>query len=544
MRKTRIVPILLFTIVLSSCGLAQYKRGSSSSSSASSASSSNSSSSGASSIFSYTPSPTDRAVDFYAINDFHGAVKEKGNQMGILNLGTYLKGKKAQGNTVLINSGDGFQGSVESNYNRGALLADCWNDIKFDCFTLGNHEFDWGQDPIKENKARASTLDGYKTPYLCANVYDWDPTSKAAGSTHRDDLGDLYTVRTLDNGLKVGIVGVIGSDQWASICSSFVSDITFIDPVEVIKNVSDTLRVQENCDVVVASVHAGQDTVLNTGLTDISTVSGKRYVDAVFCAHTHRLESATENGVIFTQNDDKGENISKITLKVDANGSVYTSGNLSTIATNAVKAEVNGNYDATIKSITDSYLAECATLADEVLTTFSGRFYSSDVLPMLVTDAMVEACDEAEIKIDIAMCNSARASLYSGSHTYGDLYEALPFDNTVYVMSVSGDDIINEAKYNLFTRVTKDAIVSGKTYTIAVIDYLAVHQNAYTHSYNYFPSGDFKNAKIITKSNGVPYLYRDITADYLRKRETVYSSNYSKDTWNHDASSLGTSYTE
>lgn len=45
-----------------------------------------------------------------------------------------------------------FQGSIYSNSNYGEFLAKCMNNIGFDCFTLGNHEFDWGQKYIQKNR--------------------------------------------------------------------------------------------------------------------------------------------------------------------------------------------------------------------------------------------------------------------------------------------------------------------------------------------------------------------------------------------------------
>ena len=95
--------------------------------------------------------PSERTVTFYAVNDFHGAVKQNmsNDEPGILSLGSFLKEKGVDGDTLLINSGDMFQGAIESNYNRGKLLTDCLNSIEFDCFTLGNHEFDWGHEAIR-----------------------------------------------------------------------------------------------------------------------------------------------------------------------------------------------------------------------------------------------------------------------------------------------------------------------------------------------------------------------------------------------------------
>ena len=116
------------------------------------------------------------------------------------------------------------------------------------------------------------------------------------------------------------------------------------------------------------------------------------------------------------------------------------------------------------------------------------------------------------------MVNSARSSL-SGEITYSDLYNAIPFDNVVYVANVLGREILNEVKYGVsFWRVDGQAIESNKYYKIAVLDYLLYHQNE-KREYNYFPSAfassnAFKPVAL-TKEGVEAYNYRLITRDYL-----------------------------
>ena len=149
-----------------------------------SSSSTSSSSIENSSIQENNPVIEDKFVDLYAINDFHGSVNENGNERGILKVGTYLKQKRKQDNTLVLSSGDMWQGSIESNYNRGELLTYVMNNVGFDCFTLGNHEFDWGVSVIKDNKQLVSY-----TKFLGANIYNYPNTSV------KSDLADNYKIR-------------------------------------------------------------------------------------------------------------------------------------------------------------------------------------------------------------------------------------------------------------------------------------------------------------------------------------------------------------
>ena len=465
-----------------------------------------------------------RELDFYSINDFHGQIKEDGYYPGVEILGSYLKQKKNEEDAILINSGDMFQGSFESNYNRGALLTDIMNDIQFDCFSLGNHEFDWGVQAIKDNKARKSPS-GYQTPFLSANLYDYDEQA------HQDDLAQEYVVKEADNGLRVGIIGAIGKDQITSISSQFVETLSFADPMPIVKTLSDKLRSEENCDVVVLSLHAPQSAALGQGITSISPISNKRYVDLVFCAHTHQFESTTENGVLFTQNDDKGENLSHVKVKVSPEGEVSSA--LYSVSETDMQSAVT-TVDPTIASFVASYGEETQALGEEVLGQVSGYFAAKKEAANMMAQSILEEAEKEGYEVSLSMANTARTGLSSGALTYSDLFAAFPFDNEIYIVDVSGEDLINEAKYNNVARRREKKFTASETYRIAAIDYLVLHQNS-ARQYDYFPS-----AKIVgkLKEGGSALLYREILASYIRNIGSLSSSSYSSSLTKHNVASL------
>ena len=471
-------------------------------------------------------------LEIYAINDFHGQVNAEGNFPGIKALGTYFKDKGKEENTLLISSGDMFQGSIESNYNSGHLLADVMNDCRFDALSLGNHEFDWGLEAIKENKKRVSSS-GYQTPYLCANLYDYDGESE--GSVQQSEYGGEYVIREESNGIRVGIIGAIGKAQITSIESSRVASVCFKDPVSIVKGLSDELRTEKGCDVVILSYHASQSALLNTGVTSVSSVSGKRYVDLVLCAHTHKFESTTENGVLFTQNDDKGENASHVTLTLGEDGEVTSS--LQTISSSDMASYASSSgYDESISSLVATYGEESEAAASETLGTLSGSFYSSEQLPNLVSEAILEEANKT-YAVDLAMTNSARTTLKSGTLTYGGLFAALPFDNEIYVMKVTGDCLFKNASSNYFARAKEEAFSSSSsvTYTVAVIDYLATHQNS-ARAYDKFPGAEILGT--LSDEAGKSRIYRDIASDYIKAQKTVRATDYSSSADRHSYSLL------
>ena len=450
----------------------------------------------------------DRTVDLYAINDFHGEWNKMAQVSG------YLTQQKAKGNTLLINSGDMFQGSMESNSNFGALLASCMDDTDFDAFTYGNHEFDWGLDNLR---ALATSS---KTPYLGANIYNWD---RSKGWGELADFAQEYVIKELDNGLKVGIIGVIGKDQITSISSQLVQTIGFKDPKEVVPALSNKLKGELGCDLVIISAHTAQDTFLSDSSWDITD-----YADAVFCAHTHTDETYYKKGVPFIQAKAYGQQVSHVTLTMDGNGKVSCEENVNIAFSNSwpnkytVEEKIN-NSNANIKEE-----------ANKVLGTLSGGYLNSKTgVPRLVAHAIADYVQKnySQYSIDLAMVNNARNQLSSGKITYTALYEAIPFDNVVYIAKVSGKDILNEAKYdsNSIWRVSGAKIENSTTkyYYIAVIDYLLYHQNS-DRNYNYFASAFTSGFEPVplTKAGVYAYNYRLITRDFLLSMGTVDASTY------------------
>ena len=107
--------------------------------------------------------------------------------------------QKLQGqNVVLLSAGDNFQGSLFYTTYKGKAEAEFLNLMKFDAMTLGNHEFDDGEDVL------ADFLDIIKFPVTTANV---KPNAQSK-------LGDrIKPSLVLEiGGQKIGIVGGLTND--------------------------------------------------------------------------------------------------------------------------------------------------------------------------------------------------------------------------------------------------------------------------------------------------------------------------------------------
>ncbi|MCD8195407.1 MAG: hypothetical protein LUD22_03845, partial [Coprobacillus sp.] len=367
-------------------------------------------------------------IDIFANGDQHGVVE---SNTSYASYPTYVSYIKEQMNKcdypILISNGDLWQGTYESNINYGKLLTECLDDVSYSCMTLGNHEFDWGQDVIRENTELTDV------PFLGANIVDYQTKTLM-------DYVEPYTI--VDVGpVNVGIIGCIGPDQWSSITSNYVLDIEFLDPVDVIKEYSDELRTEKDCDIVIASFHAGTDDASNwiyeLGYT--SSVSGLPYIDAAFTSHDHYYTTGKTNGVVYANSGSKNAKLSHISLTYQ-DGKVISSKaeNLDTSASSLK----NYSEDSKIRAVIDSYIDEDAkNKANEVegsLSSSFGRYCDNtdNYGPRLAAKAMYEYTASEGYDVCAAFVNDARALLPSGNVTYSDILEAFPFFNNTIIMEV------------------------------------------------------------------------------------------------------------
>lgn len=476
------------------------------------------------------PTTGETTIEIYASNDIHGQIMPEGDRVGLLKFATYFNEMGKKDNTLLLDQGDTWQGSIYSNYNHGRLVNDVMNYIHYDARSVGNHDFDWGVEYLEQNTA--SSYQGYSTPVLAGNVYDFNFDTKQIGNIQQSNLGRKSVTYTLENGVKVGILGGIGSDQITSISSMFTREIAFADHINFIKQEATHLRNDEKCDVIIASIHTGQDSLLGNNLKD--------YVDLVLCGHTHRNESTNEGKLYYSQNNAYTESFGHITLTFDYSINVVTNTQVATIYSDQINSAVS-QIDSGVQNIYNTYVNECAEAANEVLAnnvtnTFyygSNNGYAEDLMATAIFD---QATKEGYGDICLSYVNDARHALPSETWRYSNLYEAFPFDNEVYIAEITGAEFMYEIRnWNYIYRnpsFTTNSIDPNQTYKIAILDYVYFHTNKYRY-YDYFQTTGGTSTIKLSKN------YREILKGWLKNNgyntgKALNPQDYSRSLWQHD----------
>src|SRR5262249_53188603 len=130
------------------------------------------------------PTPSIFTISIVGTNDLHGAILPTGGPGGLALLDGFVRNlpspRAADGGAVLLlDAGDLFQGSLESNLTEGAVVVAAYNAMGYTASAIGNHEFDFGpsgaastrtseaDDPRGALKARAAEA---RFPVLAANI--------------------------------------------------------------------------------------------------------------------------------------------------------------------------------------------------------------------------------------------------------------------------------------------------------------------------------------------------------------------------------------
>ncbi|MCR5079487.1 MAG: metallophosphatase [Bacilli bacterium] len=436
---------------------------------------------------------------FYCVNDFHGSILERnGNnyEAGIAKYFGELKRLKEKDpeHTVILSAGDMYQGSLESNSNYGKLITEAMNEVGFEAMTIGNHEFDYGQDKLLENVELANF------PFLAGNIMKYKDGAATTTRWMEDKVGLSTVIEKGD--AKIGIVGVIGEGQTTSITSKYVSDITFVGHEELTKNEAARLRSEEGCDIVLLLIH---DEMANSRYA-----ANKKYFDGVFCAHTHDDECQAISRVPFVQSFCNGRAMSKIDITLDG-GSAYCSDY------RIINSTSSWEEDEKIAAIRDSYIedGEFKLKATAKAGYVDGFLAPKEGVPNIICKAIYEKYAPKEDNLVCTMVNGQRYGL-SGGVTFSDIYKATPFMNKIVIANVKGEDIIKEAYYNhTYTGDLENyrTINSSSFYKVAIIDYILCHQGL-NKTYDYFYSlNPGRGGTLLVEYEDYPF---DLVFDYIK----------------------------
>ena len=390
------------------------------------------------------------------ITKYDSGCKEEDNEAGkcfggIARVATAIKERRAaHENTILLDAGDQFQGSLFYSYYKGQAAAEFVNALGYDAMAVGNHEFDDGPDALRK------FIDATDLPVLLAN----------AEASKDEFLADQLISTTIIEvaGEKVGVIGVLAEDTDET--SSPGENVKLTSTVESAKAEVAKLEAEGiNKIILLSHVGISQDKVL------AAEVSG---VDVIVGGHSHTLLSNTQKrakGPYPTWIDGPegkptpivqayayGKFLGELKVKFDDDG------NLLEAVGEPILLDASVAEDAAIKA----RVKELAVPLDEIRNAVIGS--TSEAIDgsrstcraqecqmgNLIADAIFAATKDQGIEIVIQNGGGLRASIDAGDVTMGEVLTVLPFKNTLATFEMEGK-YIKEALENGLSKLEEGA---------------------------------------------------------------------------------------
>ncbi len=369
-------------------------------------------------------------------NDVHGAVDEYAKAATLRRL---YEAKGAE--VFLLDAGDFSQGSPYVNLSRGRDAVVLMNAAGYDLATPGNHELDFSVEQLREN------LDLAAFPVISANVF-------------RDGirLWEPYTVLSTKSGLNIGFFGLLTPETRTKANPKLVSELTFLSGEEMAlcaQEQIDALR-DQGADVVIALTHLGVAAeTLRSGNSSLDLYRNTSGIDFIIDGHSHTVMTEGPEGEPIQSAGTEFAYIGVLIL--DENGAVRDH--------YLVPAE-GLEEDEAVSAAVGEVKKEADTILNQVFAVseleFEGRSQYNRTRETnsgdLITDAMLwymeQNADLLEVPMDrvLALQNGGgiRDRIPEGNVTKRDINTVYPFGNTVTVVYVTGEELLEVLEASTF----------------------------------------------------------------------------------------------
>ena len=450
-------------------------------------------------------------------NDVHGAIE------GYSKLKAYKDELEAKGaDVVIVDAGDFSQGSSTVSISKGLDAVRLMNAVGYDVITIGNHEFDYGIPQFRSNISTRSFC------VVCSNIeYNGGPFD-----------ADMYTFDR--GGVRLSFIGVATPETQTKANPSLVKDLTIYtdrtDPsmYSIVQFYSNHAK-EVGADFVIALAHLGVDdsAIPNRSIDLYDNVTG---LDLIIDGHSHTERTYGTDGRPIQS---AGYNFHKIgVIVIDENSKSIEDTFL------LDPAEITGT-DPAIDAMIEEINAKAAAAMGDVIGTseveLTGKKEDNRAKETnhgdFIADAMLWALTEqypgsitgvSEDNI-IAITNGGgiRSNIAPGNITKGDVFNVLPFGNTLSVVYVSGSKLIEALEAS--TYCTPELVgafpqIAGMKITLDTTKEFNPNDETYPNSSFFGPKTI--NRVTINEINGKPFdpdaTYAVITNNFVAAGGDTY----------------------
>lgn len=432
------------------------------------------------------PGPGDIVILY--TNDVHCAVDQVMSEGVVTNIGyagvaaykKEMEERVGKSYVTLADAGDAVQGDAIGTLSQGQYLVSIMNQVGYDIFVPGNHEFDYGMDRMQE------LMKNFDAKVISSNFTDLNAKKL---------VYEPYTIVTYGQGedtTKIAYVGITTPESFTKSTPAYFQDSkgNFIygfkeggngqELYDAVQNAVDAAEAQ-GADYVIAIGHLGIDSQ-SSPWRSTDVIENTTGIDAFIDGHSHStmesqiVENADDEKVILTQTGTKLASLGQLVIKAD--GSITTKlvtgyDKQNSATTNFIKDIENDFEDDLAQKVGKT---EVALMVNDPATDKRMVRNRETNLGDLCADAYRYVLGNGKTgtqsgPADIAFVNGGgvRASIDAGDITFGEVITVHPFNNVGCVVEATGQEILDALE--MAARVAPDENggflqVSGLAYTI------------------------------------------------------------------------------
>ena len=421
-----------------------------------------------------------RSLTVLYTNDEHGWMEGVEESLGAANL--YALWQEQEGYTkdgpfLLLSGGDNWTGPAISTWVEGESMVDLMNTMDYDASAIGNHEFDFGLEAL-ESRANEANY-----PYLSANI-KWRETG--------DDLSAMgvlpFTLKDVA-GIKVGIIGLTTLDTPTTTSPVNVKDFEFIDYQQAVRDTVEQLnQAQPDLLFIISHVCMSELSQLADQLQDLN-------INLMGAGHCNELVAQQQGGAVMLGGGSRFKTYAKASFTLNSSGAVEAL-EFSTHSNTPVDDEIE------ISGLIDKW-REVSAEALAANLGFNGADLSQSDAGL--KQAIIDSWSIQYPIADIAITNAGglREGLPAGEITFGDVFNIMPFDNTIIGADVPGGIIkevlaagtrpvvagLQQSAEGLVLSKTGELLQDDKIYSLLINSFMYEGGDNYGAIAEYDPNG-------------------------------------------------------
>jgi len=358
------------------------------------------------------------SIRVLATGDMHGALQSQptgGQQLGgAAEMLAYWKHNEAEElkGCLVLGCGDANSGSPLANLFKGDPVVTVMDLMGYDACALGAHDFDFGREQLDAWGKLADF------PFLAANL------KKADGNTF--ELAVPYTI-VEKQGVKIGIVGLMTKNLLK--LTDRAAGLKVIPYTDALISAVPAAR-KAGAQVVIVVAHVPQ-----TELLDLAREVPELQIPLMLGGESHDVAINKVGRTWVVSSGQNWQSYARVTLEVTGERAIVQ--NAQVVWLQQTQPEADKGVAGAIAAWQQKMQAMMAT---PVGTASAVLPKGSDGLYNFVDDCMLEG--DAKAQIAFTNYGSLRTDLPAGQVTVGDIYKVLPFNDSIYRVTISGAQLV------------------------------------------------------------------------------------------------------